>query len=105
MLKGTERPRGRIEAQSFRGVPCGDTDEVEKNETHTRIHIDFSAHARNGSQRVSRPAKQRILSGKGVFSTWEKNVTLRSGETKNLTLRLIYAKDIPKAYVKRNPKQ
>jgi len=26
-------------------------------------------------------------SGKGVFSTWEKNVTLRSGETKNLTLR------------------
>jgi len=44
-------------------------------------------------------------SGKGVFSTWEKNVTLRSGETKNLTLRLIYAKEIPKAYVKSKPKQ
>ena len=44
-------------------------------------------------------------SGKGVFSTWEKNVTLRSGETKNLTLRLIYAKEIPKAYVKGKPKQ
>jgi hypothetical protein len=44
-------------------------------------------------------------SGKGVFSTWEKNVTLRSGETKDLTLRLIYAKDIPKAYVKGKRKQ
>lgn len=44
-------------------------------------------------------------SGKGVFSTWEKNITLRPGETKNLTLQLIYAKDIPKAYVKSKPKQ
>src|SRR5437870_11106745 len=44
-------------------------------------------------------------SGKGVFSTWEKNVRLRSGETKDLTLRLIYAKEIPKAYVKRKQNQ
>ena len=29
-LRGTERPRLRIEAQSFHGVPYGDTDEVEK---------------------------------------------------------------------------
>ncbi len=43
--------------------------------------------------------------GKGVFSTWEKNVTLRPGETKSLTLQLIYARDIPKAYVKSKPKQ
>jgi hypothetical protein len=40
-------------------------------------------------------------SGKGVFSEWQKNVTLRSGATKELTLRLIYAKQIPKAYVKK----
>ena len=44
-------------------------------------------------------------SGKGVFSEWEKNITLRSGETKYLTLQLIYAKDVPKAYVKSKPKQ
>lgn len=44
-------------------------------------------------------------SGKGVFSAWEKNVTLRTGETKSLTLHLIYAKEIPKAYVKTKPKQ
>ena len=43
-------------------------------------------------------------SGKGVFSEWQKNVTLRSGATKELTLHLIYAKQIPKAYVKSNSK-
>ena len=44
-------------------------------------------------------------SGKGVFSEWEKNVSVRSGQTKTLTLRLIYAKEIPKAYVKSKPQQ
>src|SRR5881628_65591 len=46
-----------------------------------------------------------LASGKGVFSEWEKNVNLRSGARKELTLRLIYAKEIPKAYVKTKPKQ
>ncbi len=44
-------------------------------------------------------------SGKGVFSEWEKNVNLRSGDRKEVTLHLIYAKEIPKAYVKTKPKQ
>ena len=37
-------------------------------------------------------------SGKGVFSEWNKNVLVRSGKTKDVTLRLIYAKEIPKAF-------
>jgi hypothetical protein len=44
-------------------------------------------------------------SGKGVFSEWEKNVNLRAGATKEVTLHLVYAKEIPKAYVKSNSKQ
>lgn len=44
-------------------------------------------------------------SGKGVFSEWEKNVNIRPGQTKSLTLRLIYAKKIPKAYVNSKPAQ
>lgn len=44
-------------------------------------------------------------SGKGVFSEWEKNVTVRSGRTKSITLRLIYAKEIPKDYVKSKSKE
>ena len=42
-------------------------------------------------------------SGKGVFSEWEKNVNVRPGRTKSITLRLIYAKEVPKAYVKGKP--
>ena len=44
-------------------------------------------------------------SGKGVFSEWEKNVTVHSGRTKSVTLHLIYAKEIPKEYTKSNAKQ
>jgi hypothetical protein len=44
-------------------------------------------------------------SGKGVFSEWEKNILLRSGQTKDLTVRLVYAKKLPKAYVKSKPQQ
>jgi len=42
-------------------------------------------------------------SGKGVFSEWEKNITVHKGQTKSVTLRLIYAKEVPKAYVKSKP--
>ena len=31
-------------------------------------------------------------SAKGLFSDWEKNVSLRKGETKSVTLRLIYTR-------------
>jgi Carboxypeptidase regulatory-like domain len=44
-------------------------------------------------------------SGKGVYSEWEKNVAVRSGQTKSVTLRLIYAKEIPKAYTKSQAKE
>ena len=44
-------------------------------------------------------------SGRGVFSEWEKNVAVHSGRTKSVTLRLIYAKEIPKAYKKGKAKQ
>jgi hypothetical protein len=36
-------------------------------------------------------------SSNGVFSEWEKNVPLRKGQTKDLSLHLIYAKEMPKA--------
>jgi len=44
-------------------------------------------------------------SGKGVFSEWEKNVAVHSGQTKSVTLRLIYAKEIPKAYTTSKAKE
>ena len=44
-------------------------------------------------------------SGRGVFSEWEKNVSVRSGQTKSVTLRLIYAKEVPKTYTKSKAKE
>lgn len=32
----------------------------------------------------------------GIFSDWEKNVTVHAGQTRSLTLRLIYARTMPK---------
>jgi hypothetical protein len=36
-------------------------------------------------------------SGRGVFSPWE-NIAVRSGKTRAVTLRLVYAKQIPQEY-------
>ena len=38
-------------------------------------------------------------SGKGVFSEWEKNISIKPNQIRSVTLRLIYAKEVPKAYV------
>jgi len=49
-------------------------------------------------------------SGNGVFSEWEKNVSIKPNQVRSVTLHMIYAKEVPKAYVatetyepKRNP--
>jgi hypothetical protein len=36
-------------------------------------------------------------SANGIFSDWEKNVTIHSGQTRSITLHLIYAKQMPRA--------
>ena len=35
----------------------------------------------------------------GIFSEWEKNVTVHAGQTRSITLRLIYARQMPKTAV------
>ena len=44
-------------------------------------------------------------SSKGIFSEWEKNITLRRGKTEYITLQLIYAREMPKSSKKNKPKQ
>jgi hypothetical protein len=60
------------------------------------IHTD--AHGRFSITKLKSDNYDLRASGKGVFSEWEKNVSVRSGQTKTVTLRLIYAKEMPKAY-------
>ncbi len=72
---------------------------VAPHVVHTDSHGRFSI-AKLGADNYDLRA-----SGKGVFSEWEKNITLRTGQTIDLTLHLVYARQIPKAYVKSNSKQ
>ena len=44
-------------------------------------------------------------SAKGIFSEWEKNISLRKGQAKSIELRLIYAKEMPKPVSSSKPKQ
>jgi hypothetical protein len=37
-------------------------------------------------------------SAKGVFSAWEKNVMVRSGQTKFVTLHLVFANEMPEGF-------
>ena len=41
-------------------------------------------------------------SANGIFSEWEKNVTIHTGQTRNVTLRLIYARQMPKTSMSAN---
>ncbi|MGB2622143.1 MAG: carboxypeptidase-like regulatory domain-containing protein [Candidatus Acidiferrum sp.] len=43
-------------------------------------------------------------SAKGIFSDWQKNISLRRGQTKSFELRLIYAKEMPKSESWQKPK-
>jgi uncharacterized membrane protein len=63
------------------------------------VHTD--SHGRFEISKLKADNYDLRASGKGVFSEWEKNIALRTGETKDLTLHLVYAKEIPKAYVKK----
>ena len=67
--------------------------------------VRADAHGHFTITKLKADAYDLRASGKGVFSDWEKNVNLRSGQSKSVTLRLIYAKEIPKAYVNSKPQQ
>jgi hypothetical protein len=72
------------------------------NEAHV-VHAD--SHGRFSIPKLKGDNYDVRATGRGVFSEWEKNVNVRPGQEKTLTLHLIYAKEIPKAYVKNKPKQ
>ena len=58
------------------------------------IHAD--AHGRFSITKLRADNYDMRASSKGIFSAWEKNVNLRPGQTKTITLQLIYAKEMPK---------
>src|ERR1043166_7777138 len=65
---------------------AGTAPHVVRTDARGRFHITKLA-ADNYDLRAS---------ANGVFSDWEKNVSIHNGETRTITLRLLYAKRMPK---------
>jgi len=61
------------------------------------VHTD--AHGRFTIAKLLADNYDVRASANGIFSEWEKNVTIHSGETRSVTLRLIYAKRMPKSNI------
>jgi len=57
--------------------------------THADAHGHFAIRNLSGDNYDVR------ASAKGIFSEWEKNVNVRPGQQKTITLTLIYAKEMP----------
>lgn len=79
-------PRAVVTCQSSGGT----APHIVRTDAHGRFLIP-NLHSDNYDLRAS---------AKGIFSEWEKNITLYKGETKEVTLRLIYAKSMPTAQSK-----
>ena len=67
------------------------------------VHTD--AHGRFAIAQLRADNYDIRASAKGIFSEWEKNISLRKGQTKSIELRLIYAKEMPKPVSSTKPKQ
>jgi hypothetical protein len=57
------------------------------------VHAD--AHGRFSILNLRGDIYEIRASAKGIFSEWEKNVNVRPGQQKEITLRLIYAREMP----------
>jgi hypothetical protein len=57
------------------------------------VHAD--AHGRFTIANLRGDNYEIRASAKGIFSEWEKNVNVRPGEQKQITLHLIYAREMP----------
>jgi carboxypeptidase family protein len=58
--------------------------------------VRTDAHGRFSVGRLPADNYDLRASANGIFSEWQKNVSIRSGETHTVTLHLIYAKQMPK---------
>ena len=100
--KGTTTLTGVVLGPDDKPVPdAAVTYQSSSGNAPHAVHAD--AHGRFTIANLRADNYDLRASGNGVFSEWEKNVYVRKGQTKSVTLRLIYAKEVPEAYVKGKP--
>jgi hypothetical protein len=61
------------------------------------VHTD--AHGRFTITKLPSDNYDLRASANGIFSEWEKNVTVHTGQTRSITLQLIYAREMPKVHI------
>jgi len=66
------------------------------------VHAD--AHGRFTITKLGSDNYDVRASANGVFSEWQKNLPVQNGRTSELTLRLIYAREMPKSNSKSTKK-
>lgn len=66
------------------------------------VHAD--AHGRFTIAKLSTDNYDIRASANGIFSEWQKNFQVTSGRTSDITLHLIYAKEMPKSKSKSSKK-
>ena len=62
------------------------------------------AHGRFTISKLKADSYDVRASAKGIFSDWQRNIPLRRGQARSVELRLIYAKEMPKAVSNKKPK-
>jgi carboxypeptidase family protein len=66
------------------------------------VHAD--SHGRFTITKLSTDNYDLRASANGIFSEWKKNFQVKSGQTSDITLNLIYAKEMPKSKSKSTKK-
>lgn len=66
------------------------------------VHAD--SHGRFTIPKLSSDNYDIRASANGIFSEWQKNFQVKSGRTSEITLRLIYAREMPKSKSKSTKK-
>ena len=61
--------------------------------------VRTDAHGRFTISRLPSDNYDLRASANGIFSEWEKNLTVHTGQTLSITLQLIYAREMPKSAI------
>ena len=102
--KGTSTLSGVVLGPSDKPVPHASVSyQTSDGSAPHAVYAD--AHGRFTITQLKANSYDIRASSKGVFSDWQRNIPLKKGQSRSLELRLIYAREMPKAVPGCKPKQ
>jgi hypothetical protein len=102
--KGTATLSGVVIGPNDKPVPHASVSyQVSDGSAPHAVYAD--AHGRFSIPQLKANSYDIRASSKGIFSDWQKNIPLKKGQSRWVELRLIYAREMPKAIASTQPKQ